>query len=283
MKQWSIGLIAILFCSILQAKEAEEHTHTGESNIKLNYEVFNFTHSKKKDDGQRYGVEIDHETTEHHFQFYYEKTNTNTTTMLPEDLKVNKYFMKYQYKFTETEHLLFSYMYINDNLMKETNGGNIYGLGYQKAGWGLTQYLSDYPHFDVYQTDLKYSIKYQGVKWTAIGKYIHLDNKDSNNFSKNAKNNYFTTGLKAHTHYKGYHFGAGVFIGKRIFAVMQEGFRVQHHAMEFKETYMCGVGHSLGDDLTVHLRYIHQKAKEVPINNDNVKVDTLSFDLVYKF
>ena len=64
---------------------------------------------------------------------------------------------------------------------------------------------------------------------------------------------------------------------------MKEGFKVQHHAMEFKESYMVGVGHSFNKDMVAHLRYGYHKAKEVPMNNDNVKVNNLSLDMVYKF
>jgi hypothetical protein len=52
--------------------------------------------------------------------------------------------------------------------------------------------------------------------------------------------------------------------------------------MEFKESYMLGVGHKVGSTM-VHLRYKHSKAKEIVSNNDNVKVDALSLNISYKF
>ena len=279
-----ISILCLVLINItIEAKEEEYHEHEGKSNIKFNYEILDFTHSLKKIEGKRYGIELDHENTVHHYQFYYEKTNTDTTKIVPKDLHVNKYTMKYQYKFSSQERLSFLYTRIDDNLMKETNGGDIYGVGYSKSGLALTQYLSDYPHFNVYQTDMKYTLKYNGIKWTALGKYIHLLHKNSNNFSKKAKTDYFTAGLKVHTHYKGYHLGAGVFVGDRIFAVMKEGFRVQHHAMEFKNSFMCGVGHKITDDIAAHIRYTHHEAKEVPMSHDNVKVDDITFDMVYTF
>ncbi len=283
MKRYAMIFSIFLVFSTLQAKEEENHTHEGKSNIKINYEMLDFTHSLKKIEGKRYGIELDHENARNHYQFYYEKTNTDTTHIVPKDLSVKKYTMKYQYKFALDERVSLSYTRVDDNLMKETNGGDIYGVGYLKSGFGLTQYISDYPHFNVYQTDVKYTLKSNGIKWTALGKYIHLSNKNSNNFSKKAKTDYFTAGLKVHTHYRGYHLGAGIFVGKRIFAVMKEGFRVQHHAMEFKNSYMCGVGHKITDNIVAHLRYTHHEAKEVPMNHDNVKVDALAFDMVYTF
>jgi hypothetical protein len=283
MKKINTILFATLLCSSLYAKEEEQHEHDGNNNIKINYETLDFTNSKKKEDGQRYGLEIDHEDKQHHLQFYYEKTNTNTSKIIPKDLDVHKYTLKYQYKLNPKERLTFLYATIDDNIMKETNGGNIYGIGYSKDSVGTMQYFSDYPHFDVYQSDLKYSFKKKGIKTTLIGKYIHLKDKNSNNFSKKSKRDYFTGGLKIHTHYKGFHLGAGAYLGKRMFAVMKEGFKVQHHAMEFKESYLVGVGHLLGENMVAHLRYGYHKAKEVPINNDNVRVKNLSFDMVYKF
>jgi len=283
MKRINTILLSTLLCATLSAKEEEQHEHDGNNNIKINYETLNFDNSKKKENGQRYGVEIDHEDKQHHIQLYYEKTKTNTTKLVPKDLDVNKYTLKYEYKLAPKERLSFLYAKIDDNIMKETDGGDIFALGYSKNSLGFTQYFSDYPHFDVYQSDLKYAFKKSGIKTTLIGKYIHLKDKNSNNFSKKSKSDYFTGGVKIHTHYNGFHLGAGAYLGKRMFAVMKEGFKVQHHAMEFKESYMLGVGHASGENITTHLRYGYHKAKEVPMNNDNVEVQNISLDMVYKF
>jgi len=117
---------------------------------------------------------------------------------------------------------------------------------------------------------------------TVMGKYIHLQDKNSNAFSRKAQNNYFTPGLKIHAHYHDYHMGAGAFFGKRAFAVMYNGFKVQHHAMEFNKTYMFGIGKHFGD-LDVSLHYVYQEATELPINNDNVKAKNLILQVAYRF
>jgi Ni,Fe-hydrogenase III component G len=282
-----ILLFWVVAYSSICAKEEEHHSHVDSSNIKINYEVYNFKNSKKKENGQRYGVEIDHQTKEHHFQFYYEKSDTKTTKIVPKDLEVNKYVFKYKYSFANAQKLSLSYMKIYDNLMNEVDGGNIYGMGYDISYIGLRQYISDYSHFDVYQTDLMVKKEFHFydmiLNGLVIGKYIHLNDKDSNNFSKKAKNNYFTLGIKLHTHYMGYHFGAAAYVGDRIFAVMNDGLVVQHHAMEFKQSYMLTIGHNITDKISSHIRYIHHNAKEVPIDNDNVKVDNITFNIVYRF
>ncbi len=254
--------------------------------LNLAYENFNFENSKKKDNGDRFRAAINHKTDDNLYQFVYEKTHTDTfKPPLTKDLHVNKYFLKYTRKLDDQQSLSLSYITIDDNIMKEVDGGNIYGLAYKYGAFGLTQYLSDYDHFNVYQTDMKYTFKkaFAEIKifTTVLGKYIHLQDKNSNPFSANAKNNYFTPGLKIHAHYHDYHMGAGAFFGKRAFAVMYDGFKVQHHAMEINETYMLGIGKHFGD-LDVSLHYVYQVATEIPINNDNVKAKNIIFQLSYR-
>ncbi len=255
--------------------------------LQLTYENFDFENSKKKDKGKRYGFILSHRDEADLYQIAYDKTNTETfQPPLPSDLHVNKYYLKYSRKLDDKQLISLSYATIDDNLMKETDGGHIYGLGYKYGAASLTQYFSDYDHFNVYQTDLKYTFKKTfGELFTSatlLGKYIHLEDKNSNAFSENAKEDYFTPGLKVHAHYQEYHMGAGAFFGKRIFAVMNDGFRVQHHAMEFDETYMFGVGKHFGD-LDVTLKYIYQEATEIPTQNENVKVKNVIFQLGYRF
>jgi hypothetical protein len=170
--------------------------------------------------------------------------------------------------------------------MKETDNGRIYGIGYQYRTFGISQYFSDYKHFNVYQTDLKYTFKYNGdqirIDTTVLGKYQHLWDKDSNTFSKNAQSNYFTPGIKIHLHYQDYHFGTGAFFGKRVFALMEEGMRIQHHAMEFDKTYMAGVGRHFGK-FDIHLKYAYQEATELPRNNPDVNVNNFMVQFGYHF
>ncbi len=279
-------LLLILINSIIYANDEDHTDHIETSKIDLNFETLNFTHSKKKSDGKRSSIKFDYQSKKHHYQLFYEKTDTSTKKIVPKDLEVDKYALVYEYKLNQLQRLSFSYMQINDNLMSETDDGRIYGVGYSFCKANFTQYFSDYRHFDVYESDLSYRVKksYNDLKLMGVieGKYIHLKDKNSNNFSKKAKSDYFTLGIKAHMHYLGYHFGIGTYQGTRIFSVMRDAFIAQHHAMEFKESYMFGVGHKVGSTM-VHLRYKHSKAKEIVSNNDNVKVDALSLNISYKF
>jgi len=275
-------LISLIACGLLDAKEPEHHLHEGD-NIKIDYDRLNFHNSLKKEDGARYGVEFDHLSHGHHLQLYYEHTDTATTALLPKDLSVDKYTLKYRYKTATKEHLMMLFSTIDDNLMKETDGGKIYGVGYGYHAVEASGYLSDYPHFNVYQGDLKYKHLWQGIEGTLIGKYIHLQDKNSNSFSQKAQSDYFTVGLRLHTHYRGWHLMGSGYLGKRMFAVMKDGFKVQHHAMEFKESYILGIGHNLHKDLSVHLRYGYHTAKEVPSDHDNVHLETLSINGIFRF
>ena len=255
--------------------------------VKMSYENLNFDNSKTKEQGKVYGIVLNHKTEGALYQIAYEKTNTDTfQPPHPKDLHVNKYYLKYTHMLEGEQAFTVSYATIDDNLMKETDGGHIYSLGYKYGAFALTQYLSDYKNFNVYQTDVKYKFKKAfgeiHTSATLLGKYIHLQDRESNGFSKNAKEDYFTPGVKLHAHYDDYHMAVGAFFGKRVFAVMHDGFKVQHHAMEFNETYMFGFGKHFGD-VDLNLKYVYQKATELPINNDNVKVQNIGLVLRYRF
>ena len=272
-----------LFMAICIANSA----YAGEDKLTLRYEQLNFSHSKKKDNGQREGLKLSHKEEKNHYEFLYERTDTKTfQPPLKKDLAVNKYYFKYSRELDESQSFSLLYATIDDNIMKETDGGYIYGLGYSYEELNIKQYISDYKHFNVYQTDLSYGYEKEYGAWEfhgkVVGKYIHLQNRKSNNFSKNAKEDYATVGLKLHIHYDDYHFGVGAFMGDRIFAVMNNGFKVQHHAMVFHKTYKCGLGkhYSWGD---IKLQYVYQEATEVPIDNKGVKVQNIIAQIGYKF
>ncbi len=278
MKKQYILLMVIFVSPLLYAEK---------TTVDISYGVLDFKGSKKKDKGRREGVKFTYENRKDRYQFSYEKTDTDTfKPPLSVNLKVAKYYVKYTKKIDKTESFFLSYATIDDNLMHQTDGGNIYGFGYGYGALKMAQYISDYKHFNVYQSEVSYTFKKQFSKLkisaTFEGKYIHLQNKESNDFSKNAKTDYFTSGVKFHTHYKGYHLGAGAFWGKRVFAVMDSGFKVQHHAMEFNKTYMLGIGRHFQWG-NIQFKYIYQEASEIPIDNNGVEVNNIILQLGYHF
>ncbi len=205
---------------------------------------------------------------------------------LNDDLRVNKIYIKATHRLDQKQTINVNFITIDDNLMDEVDGGYIFGIGYRYKGIHLNQYMSRYQHFDTYQTDLKYTHKMffdnYNLTLIGIGKYIHLSDKDSNTFSKNAKEDYLSIGIKAHLDYDVYHIGVGGFFGKRAFAVMFDGFRVQHHAMEFENSYRIGIGRTFGN-VEVKLKYVHQKAIELPMLTENVKSQNIITEFNYKF
>ncbi len=270
--------MAVLLCTL---------GHAEVTTVKLDYQNFDFKNSDIKDQGATYGVALDYKTNNNLYQLYYEKTKTDTyQPPLPEDLNVDRVYFKYSHAFEGKHGVSLSYATIDDNLVKETDGGNIYGLGYTYADLGVTQYVSDYERFNVYQTDLKYTYKKAfgalKIATTILGTYIHLQDKNSNPLSANAQEDYFTPALKVHAHYNTYHMGAGAYFGERIFAVTNDGFRVQHHAMEFNKTYMVGFGKHF-DAIDVNLKYVYQESTETPTRNENVQIQNMIVQIGYRF
>lgn len=280
------AMIVLLGVSSVYAEIPDHHDHVGTTEVKFNYEFLDFENSKQKDDGRRYGMTLDHQDSLHHYQLYVEHTDTNTKPVVPKDLSVNKYAFKYQYSLGKGERLSLSYIQIDDNLVNEVDGGKIYGFGYKYKALSLTQYISDYTHFNTYQTDVKWGLKKQfsdvKLKGALMGKYIYLQDRLSNDLTKKTEKDYFTVGLKVHAEYNDWHAAAVGYVGDRIFAVMNEGLRVQHHAMEFEKSYLFSLGREF-DDLFVNLMYIRQFATEVPMDNKDVEVTNITLSVSHKF
>jgi len=255
--------------------------------ISTSFESFNFTNSKKKDIGNRYNIALNHKEGKFLWQIYYSKTLTDTfKPPLPDDLEVDKLYLKGSYNYDKFNSIYFGYATINDNLMKIVDGGNIYNIGYRYKNIKFTQYFSNYSKYNVYQSDLNYKSKYRfdsfDLGLNMVMRYIHISDKDTNAFSKNAQTNYLNSSIHLHLIYPDYFIGAGVVIGKRAFAIMKDGFRVQHHAMEFDKTYQFGIGKKW-DNIDTKLMYVHQEATELPIMNRNVELDNVIFELKYHF
>jgi len=117
----------------------------------------------------------------------------------------------------------------------------------------FTQYYTNYEDFNVYQSDLRIDFKTKlfgaKTKLSSITKYIVIDEKNTNSFTKNAQDNYITSGFKIHSKYKSYYLGAGAYLGKRAFAIMNDGFKSQHHAMEFDKTYALMLGKNISNSV----------------------------------
>ena len=256
------------------------------------YESFKVQNSKQKEDGYRVGFGGSYKDKGMHLKAIYEHTLTNTyQPPLDDDLSVDKLFLRADYRINDSWSTNANYINVlHDNIVPTAHSAS-YALGAtyhfnHHIALNFTQFYTDFQVLEAYQSDLKLDVimhfKALHVKLSSITKAIHLEDYQEKAFSKNAEQDYLTTGLKVHSHYKSYHFGAGIYFGKRAFAVMQDGFKLQHHAMEFNETYAVGFGKSFST-LVLRFQYVHQRATELPIENENVTMDVLRFLGNYSF
>jgi hypothetical protein len=279
----------ILFFFLLSTYLGAQTIH---SSIVAYVESKDFENSIQKKDGKVYGIGADIHHANSAYKLTYEYGDIHTKKPpLKEDLKTNKLFLKYSYDFQND--FLFNINYINilnDNIAI-TDGGQSYGAGVtyhikKNINTNFTQYYTNYDDFNVYQSDLAINYKMKindiKVKLTSVTKYINIDEENMNGFTKNADNTYLTSGLKLHLHYDGYHFGSAVYFGKRVFAIMDDGFKIQHHAMEFDRTYAVGIGKNISD-FVLRFQYIYSRAEELPVENKNVEVSNVRILLNYKF
>lgn len=255
--------------------------------LDIGYGVVDFKNSKQKADGTKSYLRLSETLKSGALSLYYETSKTDThQPPMQRDLKVDKYNVRYSHSLSKALTLNMGYSYMEDNIAP-TDGGKVYALGFALKQFSFTQYLSDYRDFNVYQSDVAYKMRFTPSKeWqlSALveGKYLKLDNKASNFFSQYAKDDYFLLGLKASAHYKSYLLRMGSYIGKRTFGVFHEGEKIQHHAMEFKETYFLGLSKRV-NNLKIGLKYVYQVAKELPLDNDDVQVDFYALTLGYRF
>jgi len=281
-------LLLLCITSSLFASMSE----TIHSSLSTYYENRNYSNSLQKSSGAVYGVGADIHYKASKYKLTYEQGGAVTKKPpLSKDLKNKKIFLRYAYGFNNALELYLNYIYIIDDNIAITTKGKVYGAGLsykfnKQLSTYFSQYYTDYKNFNMHQSDLKIEYKMKianvGVKISSISKYLRVDEEQTNSFTKNTQKEYFTSGAKLHLHYQTYHMGLGAYFGKRVFAIMNDGFKIQHHAMEFNRTYAVGLGKTISD-FVVRFQYIYQRATELPPLQENVKVQNLRFIANYKF
>jgi hypothetical protein len=204
-------------------------------------------------------------------------------------LDVEKYSAKYTYNLNNTLSLKGSYIKIIDNLAP-TDQGKVYGIGttynISKALFSsINYYKSDYKDFNVNQYDISLSkalkINSLKLKATILAKKIDIDGNKYGGYIFKDKD-YFTTGLKVVGNYNGFITGVAAFFGERIFTVLDDGVKVQHHAMQQDKTYMFSFGKKF-KNFDLIAKYSYQNGKELPENRDDVDTKVTSILFSYKF
>ncbi len=266
---------------IAQASGTEDY-------VSLQYDYFNFSHSEQKDYGNRATLHAKVAGEGKSLQVAYEKTITETYK--PPNLNVDKLFVRYDQKVFTADRYNLGLIMVRDNLVP-TDGGKILYGGYLHRFTPLIALEGDfyYGHYDImktYQFDaaLKLHKKFGDLdtRINVVVRDIVVDECSGDKFCADAEPNYVTAGLKMKLDYEGYFLHGAGFVGKRVFAVMMEGFGLQHHAMEFDRTYMAGIGKRF-KDVELKLRYTYQRATELPFDNSGVTIDALSLRVKYLF
>lgn len=279
-----ILLSSIAFSSLLYAND---------TNITYEYGIKEYKNSASKIDGKIHSLSMSHKISNHKFYLGYQGDNVNRTVNpisgVNRDLDVEKYSTKYIYKANDKIKVKASYIKIVDN-QAPTDQGKVYGLGGKYTiSKGLNAlinvYKSDYQSFDVNQYDLGISKGFKindlKLKATLIAKKIKIDGTNYATFTFTEKN-YFTTGLKLGANYNNFIGGLGAFFGERAFTVLDDGVKVQHHAIRQDKTYMISLGKKF-KNFDIIAKYSFQNGKELAENRDNVDTKVMLLSLNYKF
>jgi hypothetical protein len=261
--------------------------------IYLNSGVKDYSNSKTKVDGKTNTVGFDYKYKQNSVNINYAKDEVDRihpmTKKSIEQLNVKKYNLNYKYQIDDALSVKASYIKIIDNIAP-TDQGRIYGIGakynfIKGFGSSFDVYKSDYESFNVNQYDVSifkgFKIGKVKSKLTLLAKKIQIDGEKYGNYSFEDKD-YFTTGIKINSTYNGYVGGVGAFFGKRVFTVLKDGAKVQHHAMEQDKTYMLSLGKKF-KNFDVIATYSFQNGTELPENQDDVDTKVTSLMLKYKF
>ena len=202
---------------------------------------------------------------------------------------IEKLSMKYLYHISDELSFKTSFINIEDNLAP-TDDGKIYGLGLIKnmnssTGIKIDTYLSDYEDFNVNQYDLTFVKKFKldniNLEAQLGSKYININGQNYGNYI--LKDNYFLSYfLNLNANYNGFIFGLGFMNGDRLFAIQEDGLKVEHHALEQNKTYMVSLGKKF-KNIDLISRYIYSNSNELPENRNDVKSQFVSLGLNYKF
>ncbi len=259
-----------------------------QTDIGLGYGYTDYDNSKTKIDGKTYDAEMRHRFDESLFTFHYENSSADRIGTNP-TLEIDKISLLYRYDITTDVSLKGSYLTINDNIAP-TDDGKVYGLGFgykfnEKLVGMVDYYHSDYKAFDVAQVDISLSqiFKIGDVvsKVMLSAKKIDIDGTRYGNYGFKDKD-YTTYGINVSANYNGYIATIGTMVGKRLFAVLEEGMRVQHHAVEQDKSYALSFGKKFKSS-DVFVKYAYQNGDELSENRKDVDTKTTSLNIIYKF
>ena len=263
------------------------------SEISTSYTYKDYENSKTKTQGKTLDYRLLHNFENSQIAVNYEDSLTKRENEVTKakliSLEVEKLSMKYLYNIRNDLSFKTSFMNIEDNLAP-TDNGKIYGLGLIKSidnfnDIKVDTYLSNYADFNVNQYDLTFVKKFKFNDINFMGqtgvKYIDINGSKYGNYS--LKDNYYTSYFfNLNANYNSFIFGLGFMNGDRLFAVQEDGLKVEHHALEQSKTYMVSLGKKF-KDIDIISKYIYSNSDELPENRNDVKSQFVSLGLTYKF
>ena len=263
------------------------------SEISTSYTYKDYENSKTKTQGKTLDYRLLHNFENSQIAVNYEDSLTKRENEVTKakliSLEVEKLSMKYLYNIRNDLSFKTSFMNIEDNLAP-TDNGKIYGLGLIKSidnfnDIKVDTYLSNYADFNVNQYDLTFVKKFKldNINFEAqLGsKYININGQNYGNYI--LKDNYFLSYfLNLNANYNGFIFGLGFMNGDRLFAIQEDGLKVEHHGLEQSKNYMVSLGKKF-KDIDIISKYIYSNSDELPENRNDVKSQFVSLGLTYKF
>jgi hypothetical protein len=262
----------------------------GNSEFSYQYGAKEYDNSKYKTDGveQTFGLSYSYGDGKISGNFSKDEVNLKAHPKSSK-LEVEKSNLNLRHNLFENLSGKVSYIGIRDNL-SPTDGGKVYGIGGRydiSKGFGVSVdiYKSDYKTFDVNQYDVGifkgFALGKVKSKVTFGIKSIQIDGDKYATYTFKDKE-YQTSFVNLSGNLNGFFGGVGAMFGKRVFAVLDDGNKVQHHAMEQEKTYMFNFGKSF-KNFDIALQYNYQNGKELPENRDDVDTKVTSLMLKYKF
>lgn len=262
----------------------------GNSEFSYQYGAKEYDNSKYKTDGveQTFGLSYTYGDGKISGSFSKDEVNLKAHPKSSK-LEVEKSNLNLRHNVTENLSTKVSYIGIRDNL-SPTDDGKVYGIGATYSinkGFGvmLDGYKSDYKTFDVNQYDMGifkgFAVGELKSKVTFGIKSIQIDGDKYATYTFKDKE-YHTNFISINGNYQGFFGGVSAMFGKRAFAVLDDGNKVQHHAMEQDKTYALSFGKSF-KDFDIVAQYNYQNGKELPENRDDVDTTVTSLILKYKF
>ena len=263
------------------------------SEISTSYTYKDYENSKTKTQGKTLDYRLLHNFENSQIAVNYEDSLTKRENEVTKakliSLEVEKLSMKYLYNIRNDLSFKTSFMNIEDNLAP-TDNGKIYGLGLIKSidnfnDIKVDTYLSNYADFNVNQYDLTFVKKFKFNDINFMGqtgvKYIDINGSKYGNYS--LKDNYYTSYFfNLNANYNSFIFGLGFMNGDRLFAVQEDGLKVEHHGLEQSKNYMVSLGKKF-KDIDIISKYIYSNSDELPENRNDVKSQFVSLGLNYKF